>query len=553
MWTSPHRSALLAVCAQWIGPDYKFQKALLALPECRYSHSGEKQAELILETLEAFNIVDQVGYHTSDNASSNDTCLAHLESLLWKKYTIKFDAKQRRIRCIAHIINLSLQAFLLASSKEALQAALEAAANVSSKELIAQFSDILNSQQQKLHNDPNSSQGQHTRHNIRQRGSQSSQRPINDEFVGIQNIPALRKLHQLCVWLRESTLRANAWDDVVGLQLGIDNNTRWSSWYQVINRALKKTNSIKLFMLNHVHDLGDICFGNDDWDMLEKAHSFLEPFASATLYGEGQRASLSASLKLMDSLLIHYERNKAHYSQPQNYDPRMLRAIEMGWFVLNKYYTITEEAPVYAAALLLNPSCRVVYLKKNWPEQWHDSAIASAHSIWEVGYKNRDLPPTEHPSSSNVIPLPKKLGVVLDDLFESMEAITSDSEIEDDFMNFIQQPTFRIDCTPLEWWCQMERRERYPRLSQMAIDILSIPPESSEPERTFSGTRRTCSWDRSRLTCLNIQKIECVGNWLREGHIHPHSTSGMGLSMETIADNEEAEIDDEIVDEIDWI
>jgi hypothetical protein len=87
----------------------------------------------------------------------------------------------------------------------------------------------------------------------------------------------------------------------------------------------------------------------------------------------------------------------------------------------------------------------------------------------------------------------------------------------------------------------------------MAIDILSIPPESSEPERTFSGTRRTCSWDRSRLTCLNIQKIECVGNWLREGHIHPNSTSGMGLSMETIADNEEAEIDDKIVDEIDWI
>jgi hypothetical protein len=157
MWTSPHRSALLAVCTQWIGPDHKSQKGLLALPKCRYSHSGQKQAELILETLEAFNIMGQVRYHTSDNASSNDTCLAHLESLLWRKYAIKFDAKQCRICCIAHIINLSLQAFLLAYSKEALQAALEAAANVSSEELIAQFCDILNSQQQRFHNDADSS------------------------------------------------------------------------------------------------------------------------------------------------------------------------------------------------------------------------------------------------------------------------------------------------------------------------------------------------------------------------------------------------------------
>lgn len=88
LWTSPHRSALLAVCAQWISHDYKLQKALLALPECRYSHGGEKQAELILSTLEIFNIQSQIGYHTSDNASSNDTCLEHLENLLLVKHEV---------------------------------------------------------------------------------------------------------------------------------------------------------------------------------------------------------------------------------------------------------------------------------------------------------------------------------------------------------------------------------------------------------------------------------------------------------------------------------
>lgn len=45
----------------------------------------------------------------------------------------------------------------------------------------------------------------------------------------------------------------------------------------------------------------------------------------------------------------------------------MLYAIEMGWFVLDKYYTMTEDVPVYAAALLLDPSQRRVYIEQNGP------------------------------------------------------------------------------------------------------------------------------------------------------------------------------------------
>jgi hypothetical protein len=555
LWTSPHRSALLAVCAQWVSDNYTIEKALLGLPECRYSHSGEKQAQLILETLETFGIQSQIGYHTGDNASSNDTCLKHLESLLREKHAVEFDAKRRRIRCIAHIINLSLQAFLLASSKEALNAAFAAANDVSGEEFLEQFSEVLESHQQKRRENQASSkapQSQLTQRHSQTRATRDSQSLVNDDFSGIESIPALSKVHRLCVWLHSSTLHADAWEDAVGLRLGTDNKTRWSSWYQVIDRALGKINDIKLFMLQYAGDLGDICLDNDDWDILGKMHAFLQPFASATLYGEGDRSSISASLKLMDSLLVHYEKNKEHYSQSEHRNPRMLRAIEMGWFVLDKYYTMTEEVPVYASALLLNPSCRVAYLKKNWPREWHEPAIAAARRVWDLDFKNR-LPP-ERPTSSDIMPPPsKRRGVVLGQLFESMEAITSDSRTIDDFMTFIEQPTFRIDCTPFEWWCREEQRQRYPRLSQMALEILSIPPESSEPERTFSGSRRTCSWDRSRLTCLNIQRIECIGNWRREGHIQPVSANGQGMCMEPMPEGELEEIDDDSIDLIEWL
>ena len=86
LWTSPFRSSLLAVCAQWVDSDYRLRKALLGLPECRYSHSGEIQAQLLLKTIETFDIQRKLGYHTSDNASSNDTCLVELQTLLSEKY-----------------------------------------------------------------------------------------------------------------------------------------------------------------------------------------------------------------------------------------------------------------------------------------------------------------------------------------------------------------------------------------------------------------------------------------------------------------------------------
>src|ERR1700742_34703 len=92
-----------------------------------------------------------------------------------------------------------------------------------------------------------------------------------------------------------------------------------------------------------------------DWDLLCKAHILLQPFASATLYAEGDRSYVSQSLPLMDALLAHYERNRMYYSQEYHRDPRMVRAIEMGWFVLDKYYNMTEEVSVYAT-LLLDPS-----------------------------------------------------------------------------------------------------------------------------------------------------------------------------------------------------
>jgi hypothetical protein len=39
----------------------------------------------------------------------------------------------------------------------------------------------------------------------------------------------------------------------------------------------------------------------------------------------------------------------------------------------------------------------------------------------------------------------------------------------------------------------------------MAIDILTIPAISDEPERVFSGGRRTISWDKGQMLLETLE------------------------------------------------
>lgn len=142
LWTSPHRHGMLAVCGQWVDSYGVLRKALLGLLECPFNHSGDAQAELIMAVIRRLG-VKRIGYHTGDNATSNDTCLASLETKLKEELDVNFPAKKRRVRCLAHIINLSLQSFLLARSKEALDTALIATADVSEADLIGSFASNL--------------------------------------------------------------------------------------------------------------------------------------------------------------------------------------------------------------------------------------------------------------------------------------------------------------------------------------------------------------------------------------------------------------------------
>lgn len=189
--------------------------------------------------------------------------------------------------------------------------------------------------------------------------------------------------------------------------------------------------------------------------------------------------------------------------------------------MLDKYYTMTEVAPVYAAALLLDPSKRMKYIERHWPESWYDNAISGAQAIWEEEYKTHfesgSIEVTGEMSASH-----KRESNEWDPLLEDMEVTEDMGNTVDDFESFIKASPIKISGSPLQWWCHRDQRKNYSQLSRMAIHILSIAPESTDPESAFSGDRRTLSWDRERMTCRNLEKVECIlGHCRVEEHSPP--------------------------------
>ena len=70
---------------------------------------------------------------------------------------------------------------------------------------------------------------------------------------------------------------------------------------------------------------------------------------------------------------------------------------------------------------------------------------------------------------------------------------------------------------PYEYWHM--RRLKYPRLSRMALDLLTVPPMSAECERLFSTTGRMVTKSRSRLDASTIGLCQTLRSWLRAGLI----------------------------------
>ena len=71
----------------------------------------------------------------------------------------------------------------------------------------------------------------------------------------------------------------------------------------------------------------------------------------------------------------------------------------------------------------------------------------------------------------------------------------------------------------------------------MALDLLSIPAMSAEPERLFSGAKITITDRRNRLGIDTIEAIESLKSWFRNDNIAWIDDVSGGLEQELALEN----------------
>jgi hypothetical protein len=470
LWTSSNSLALLGMIAHYFTENGQLCQSVLALRELEGQHTGENQAQLIMKIIIEYGIVSKVGYFMMDNAENNETMMRALSTSkdilqfsinsnkvgLLTQFDITYDASHHRLRCNGHIINLAAQAFLFSSDEDSLS---------------------------KLNNTASSIPSQLEMDTWRRKGP-------------------LGKLHNIVVYIQRSPQRRAAFQKLSqGRHLIRDNKTRWNSWYTMIGCAIdeKVRPAIELYCHQNQADMAEDILSIHDWENLENIYTFLLDFYEVTLANEGRSTTLEQVLPSMDYLLEKLESGKTTYAA----DPFMIPCINSGWAKLDKYYGLTERSSVYIAAMVLIPSQKWTYFEDNWDLDWVIAGKKAVQELWQSQYRSTEV---IIPSSE---PQPVKTGFAK---WRAEKARQAPITVE--YTRYCQVVCCPIEVESMAWWLESTQRATYPNLSVMALDILSIPAMSAEPERLFSGAGITVTERRNRLGAESIEALECLKSWL---------------------------------------
>jgi hypothetical protein len=111
---------------------------------------------------------------------------------------------------------------------------------------------------------------------------------------------------------------------------------------------------------------------------------------------------------------------------------------------------------------------------------------------------------------------PKELDA-FDQIALSLRLVTRPTS-EDEYKDYNSQDSyFPRKGGALAWWLSDAQKQRWPRLTLMAINILLIPPISDKPERCFSEACRTVTWDRGQIKAETIELRELLKHWKKSG------------------------------------
>lgn len=338
----------------------------------------------------------------------------------------------------------------------------------------------------------------------------------------------------------------------------LDNDTRWLSQLYMIRRALRLRHYITLLLnefqveweaenrskrTNRItpsasRNMPSILrpenqLSPEDWEVLNHFETILSYYEATVIQLEGdgqirQRKNgftgsygniweVLQGFEFLLEKLEYYKQVAADYPDPEHF--RI--GCNLAWSKLNTYYDKCDETPVYYAAIALHPSYRWAWFETTWIDHpdWVNKAKEMVQQVWNTQYRDLAMPGVEnhtnkwprvfknpfqeHVDKGRTRGSPSPSQQLLSNEYLNWQAITDpgDDEIED----------------PIQYW--HERRYRYPRLSRMALDFLTVPSMSAECERLFSAAKRMVRDERKCLDSEAIATCQVLRSWYRAGFV----------------------------------
>ena len=508
-WTTKGgKRGYLGIVVHYVDACGNLQDLPIALPQLTGAHSGQKMAEVVLKTLDLFSINAQtVGYFVLDNASNNDSAVAAISQKLG------FSASDRRHRCGPHTLNLVGQRLLWGQDEDAYD---------NNKRELTDETEFMDE--------------------WRRDG------PLGVLLSVINYIktPQQYELFSSFQTLAHRELPADApEEDRKVLEPVKPVVTRWNSYYSCFERAVKLQSALNAYANHHIRRVRDEdtyaeSRGNKlpeaprwmrsdgltaaDWAVVTEYLDVLKPLKSATKRLEGRGESrrfgaIAEIIPIFEYILSYYEQRvkayeavdyNAHDEAPEDHLAINLRA---AWAKISEYYAKLDDSPAYYAATILHPYYKT-YCDTVWSDkpEWLIANNRNFCALWQL-----------YSASPHKVRRPKIVMSDMDDAIDSLinPSVSINNTTDDDEFEQWKRSEPRAEKgsnhanNPIKYW--VELRDRYPNLSKLALDMLSIPASSCECERLFSELRDLLEPRRRATKPQLLAAIQCVRRWQRAG------------------------------------
>ena len=239
--------------------------------------------------------------------------------------------------------------------------------------------------------------------------------------------------------------------------------------------------------------LSEFTLTEGDWNMLSSVKDILHSFHdSTTRLSAVQYPTLLLQLPYYELLLRHFRYLRSEEKDKSGASSVLFKACDAGFTVLNSYWNKSDEQTALSLALLLDPRCKSITLRRlGWTERYINQSIRNFYRMYDEKYApqapSRPATPEHMLESENDDPLTELLKMTeVTPTPSEADASASAAELADasEAIVYLSQPCKDHKVNVMLWW--KVNSHRFPHLSSMARDYLAIPASSVPSEQCFS-------------------------------------------------------------------